>query len=127
MSITKPASRFFNRRGLSLLLIPAALFTLAASSPQCTRTTDRVFSPRFSPTGDPDTFGECVSACAHTAAAARQAEAERFTAEMKACGDDESCKQGKAAEHVERLAVITHEFRVCVSICHNQGGGTGGN
>ncbi len=114
------------RRGWYVLLPALSFVFLASSSPQCTRTSDHLLSPSALQ-GENSAFGQCVTGCAHAAVEARAEESERFVAAMQACDGDPECHQDEAARHVDRLAVIAHEQRICMAVCHDQGVGSGGN
>lgn len=108
-----------------VVLLPAlAMVFLTASSPQCARTSDRALNPVSSAASAE--FGSCISGCARGTAQARSLELEEFVAKMKAC-ETEECKQGTAAEHVANLMAIQYEFKICMTVCHDQGAATGGN
>jgi hypothetical protein len=110
-----------------LLGILCSFLLMAASSPQCARTDDLAFTPRFSPADDDfPGVGSCWQECAHAANEARLAEIESFSADVQACEDSE-CRAERAAQHVAIMQAISEAQRECMSLCHNQGAGTGGN
>jgi hypothetical protein len=98
---------------------------MAASAPECARTEDSPLSSSTALNPSAGDAGVCLSACASQAADLRLAERERFKAAMGACQDEE-CRQEEAALHVVILTEITAGLRECMSACHNQGGGSGG-
>lgn len=108
-----------------VVLLPAlAMVFLTASSPQCARTSDRALNPVSSAAGVE--VGKCISGCTKDAAEARSLELEEFVARMQAC-ETEECKQETAAEHVANLMALQYEFKICMTVCHDQGAATGGN
>ena len=98
---------------------------MAASSPQCARTGDIPLSPATSLSSSADT-GECLQACVDAADADRSEERARFRAAMEACQTSD-CYQEEAAFHAGIMQEIASEQRRCMSVCHNQGSGSGGN
>jgi hypothetical protein len=113
------------RAGWVSLFALCSFVLMAASSPQCARTQDTPLAPTgsLSPSGD---VGICLQDCAGAALAARTQERERFRAAMEACQTPE-CNQQEAALHVSIMQEIASEERACLTDCHNQGGGSGGN
>jgi hypothetical protein len=113
------------KAGWFLAFSALSVVLMAASSPQCARTEDTPLSPAGSVTTSGDA-GECIRDCAADANELRLAERDRFKSAMEGCVDSD-CFHEEAALHVAILQEITGDERNCMSSCHNQGGGSGGN
>jgi hypothetical protein len=70
---------------------------------------------------------QCIGQCQVTATQALTDEARRFAANIRACAGDPSCIQTETARHQAAVQAITDALRACISGCHHQGGGDGGN
>jgi hypothetical protein len=106
-------------------VLGAAFLLMAASSPQCARSSDAPLG--FSAVLGPETRpGGCVENCAGPANQARRAERARFLDAIRNCQDG-GCRQTEAAMHASIMQQIAADQAVCVRACHNQGAGSGGN
>lgn len=113
------------KAGWFLVFCCASVVLMAASAPECARTEDNPLSSNTALSPTAGGAGECLQACAQQASELRLAERSRFKGAMEAC-QDEDCRQEEAALHVSILIEITSSERECMSACHNQGGGSGG-
>lgn len=103
----------------------ASIVLMAAGAPQCARTGDEVLAPSLSATGQG--VAPCQRGCAETANEARRAEVDRFVEAIHNCDPGTDCRAREAALHVSIMQDITETERICMSGCHNQGRGHGGN
>jgi hypothetical protein len=116
----------FRPRLLGLVAVGGASIALmAAGAPQCARTGDEVLAPTLSATGQG--VAPCQRGCAETAGEARRAEVDRFVEAIHNCDPGTDCRAREAALHVSIMQSITENERICMSGCHNQGRGHGGN
>jgi len=113
------------RASAAVLALPVALLLMAASSPQCARTSDYAFRPASLTEASSADLGACVQVCNGEANARRAAEIESFQEAMANCevGD---CRAEAAAQHAAIMQQIAFDARECRASCHNQGGGQGG-
>jgi|GEM_PF-7025907 len=107
-----------------LLVTGMAFFTMAASNPQCARTSESVTGPSLGAQGTQDA---CNQDCVSTYQSAKKAEQARFKAAMAACNNDPACKDSESATHDEIVAELAADKDACVADCtHQQGSGIGG-
>jgi len=113
------------RKSMALLALPAALLLMAASSPQCARTSDYAFRPASLSEASSSDMGACINVCNEEAKTRRDAEQARFVDVIQNCevGD---CRAEAAAQHVAIMQDIAADARACRGTCHNQGLGQGG-
>jgi hypothetical protein len=113
------------RKSTALLALPAALLLMAASSPQCARTSDYAFRPTSLTEASSSDMGACITVCNQEAIVRRAAEQSRFVSTIQECevGD---CRAEAAAQHAAIMQEIAADARACRSACHNQGQGQGG-
>lgn len=107
------------------VLAAASIALMAAGAPQCARTGDEVLAPTLSATGQG--VAPCQRGCAETANEARRAEVDRFVEAIHNCDPGTDCRAREAALHVSIMQSITENEQICMSGCHNQGRGHGGN
>jgi hypothetical protein len=119
-SLRPRTPRLLAAAGVSLCLT-------ASTAPQCTRTGDEVLSPAFSTAGQGESVGQCWRDCAQTANDARKAEQDRFVDALLDCVPGTDCRAREAALHVSIMQGFAETERNCMSGCHNQGRGHGGN
>jgi hypothetical protein len=101
-----------------------AFFSMAASSPQCARTSQSVNGPSL---GAQATADACSQDCVATYQAAKKGEQTRFKAAMTACNDDPACRAAESATHDEIVAELAADKDACITNCqHEQGTGIGG-
>ena len=107
-----------------LIVTGMAFFSLAASSPQCSRTPVSVTGPSLGAQGSGDA---CSQGCIDVFQAAKRAEQVRFKAAMAACNTDADCRAAESATHDEIVAELAADKDACLVNClHDQGGGVGG-
>jgi hypothetical protein len=112
---------------LWLVVAGLAFFALAASSPQCARSSDSVLNPGPASIDAPDPVQECQHDCDATARTAERAEKKRHREESKACNDDPICLALEDQRHASTLAEIETDRQGCIDNCtHQQGTGLGG-
>jgi hypothetical protein len=110
----------------ALWLVVSALsfFALAASSPQCARTSETPLAPSL---GAQASDGACSQGCIDTFQQAKKAEQARFKEAMAACNGDEACRAAESATHDAIVEELTADKDGCIADCnHQQGTGTGG-
>ena len=112
---------------LWLVVAGLAFFAMAASSPQCARSSDSVLSPGLSPNTGPDPVKQCQQDCDATAREAERAERKRHRIDGKACNGDPICHAQEDALHAAIVAEIEADRLACRDNCtHQQGTGLGG-
>lgn len=112
---------------LWLVVAGLAFFALAASSPQCARSSDSVLTPGLGPNAGPDPVKQCQLDCDATAREAERAERKRHRTADKACNGDQACHDQEDALHATILAEIEADRLGCSDNCtHQQGAGLGG-
>jgi len=108
---------------LWLAVAVLAVFAMAASSPQCARTTENPMIPSLQPLGQ----SPCNAGCLDAFKTDKAAEKTRFKAAMAACNGDLDCRAAESEIHnliVAELVVVKDD---CLLDCqHQQGAGTGG-
>ena len=111
---------------LWLLVTGLAFFALAASSPQCARSTDSLVGPATL-SDAPDPVQQCQHDCDANARVQERAERKRHRAADKACNGDEACHVQEDALHAAILLEIEADRLGCRANCsHEQGSGVGG-
>ncbi len=104
-----------------------AFFALAASEPQCARVGDQVVSPDgTSLNSNKGGVSQCVRACVDEAQQRRADEKDLHHTNLKSCAGDWQCHQEEEARHESVMEQIAMDQRDCKALCHNQGGGHGG-
>ena len=107
-----------------LLVAGMAFFSMAASHPQCARTSGSVTGPSLGAQGAADA---CSQDCIDAYQAAKKAEQARFKAAMAACNTDPACRDAESATHDEIVAEMAADKDACIIDCqHQQGSGLGG-
>ena len=111
-------------RGLSgsFALFAVAILIMAASSPECTRTSDSLMGV----TELGRNSNGCRNSCIDAANESRVDERLRFLGAMQACESPE-CRQGEAQLHASIMQEIAQDLQICFGSCHNQGEGRGGH
>lgn len=111
---------------LWLALATATVVLMAASSPQCARTSDRSADVSLNPLA-PDPANACARDCKATARAGTKAERRRHRLASKACNGDAQCHVEEDALHAAIQAEIASDQALCIDACsHQQGAGVGG-
>jgi hypothetical protein len=112
---------------LWLVVAGLAFFAMAASSPQCARSSDSVVSPGLNPNTGPDPVKQCQQDCDATAREQERAERKRHRTADKACNGDQACHIQEDALHAAILIEIEADRLSCQDNCtHQQGAGLGG-
>ena len=107
-----------------MLVAGMAFFSMAASQPQCARSSEGVTGPSLGAQGTQDA---CSQDCIDTYQAAKKTEQARFKAAMAACNNDEACRAAVSAAHDEIVAELAADKDACIINCqHDQGTGLGG-
>jgi hypothetical protein len=107
-----------------LIIAVMAFFAMAASSPQCASSDDRVLNPGLEPLagGNP-----CIAKCNADRETAFQEEKIRFKGDKAACNGEPGCKEEAEALHAILLTEINADMDDCKLACqHEQGSATGG-
>jgi len=116
----------FRTRHAAFWLIVAgmAFFSMAASHPQCARTSESVTGPSLGAQGATDA---CTQDCIDAYQSAKKAEQTRFKAAMAACNTDQDCRAAESAAHDAIVAEMAEDKDACITNCqHQQGAGVGG-
>ena len=101
-----------------------AFFAMAASSPQCARTSENVTGPSLGAQGTADA---CTQGCIDSYQASKKAEQVRFKQAMAACNGDEACRHAESDIHDSIVAELVADKDACIANCaHQQGTGLGG-
>jgi len=101
-----------------------AFFAMAASSPQCARTSESVTGPSLGAQGTADA---CTQGCIDSFQSARKAEQIRHKAAMSACNGDQACRDAEEAADIAIKAEQVVDKDACIANCaHQQGTGLGG-
>jgi len=101
-----------------------AFFAMAASSPQCARTSESVSGPSLGAQGTADA---CTQGCVDAYQNAKKAEQARFKNAMRACNGDLACRAAESAAHDAIVAELASDKDACIADCsHQQGTGLGG-
>ena len=113
------------RQGAFWLIVTGmAFFAMAASNPQCARTSENVSGPTLGAQGTQDA---CTQGCINAYQTAKKAEQARFKAAMAACNDDAACRETESATHDGIVAELAADKDGCIINCqHEQGSGIGG-
>lgn len=112
---------------LWLAVAVLAVFAMAASSPQCARSTDEVVSPGLETLNTPDPVKVCQRDCDATRRVAIREERKRHRLASRACNGDMTCQTEEEMLHQSILAEIDSDHAACLIACeHNQGAGSGG-
>jgi hypothetical protein len=107
-------------RVLLLLMFAASTLTLT----HCRMVGDKLTGVQvgtFSRTND------CVKDCKKAKKDAEKAENRRHRDARRVCHGSRSCIEAEEARHRAALQEIEAAYRACVSGCHHQGGGRGGD
>jgi len=99
-------------------------FVMAASSPQCARSSDRALNPTLDTLagGNP-----CIAACNDAFKAGQKAEQARHKAALTACNGNPACKQAESDLHSAIMDELVSDKDDCKLACqHQQGTATGG-
>jgi len=110
------------RRAAPALALSAILAVVALSLVQCQMVEDTLTGVSLAKSS----AGSCVAACSKTANDALRAESDLHLANVKACGDDQSCLDQEEARHEAAVNAIQAERVRCQDECHHQGGGEAG-
>ena len=103
-----------------------SFFAMAASSPQCARTSDRSADVSLNPLA-PDPVKACERDCRAAARVATRDERKRHRLASKACNGDVQCHLEEDALHEAILAEIAADEAACIDDCqHQQGAAAGG-
>jgi hypothetical protein len=70
---------------------------------------------------------KCVTGCQNVANDAIRLESRVHVLRVKACNGNETCLAEEEARHEAAVEAIQAQREDCVSGCHHQGGGDGGN
>ena len=70
---------------------------------------------------------DCIQACEQFRDIAVFQESQFHRAKIRACRMDVECLEDENQRHTNRLADIETEYQACLTGCHHQGGGSGGN
>jgi len=101
-----------------------AFFAMAASSPQCARTSESVTGPSLGAQGTADA---CTQGCIDSYQLAKKAEQVRFKAAMVACNGDLACREAESDSHDAIVLELVADKDACIANCaHQQGTGLGG-
>lgn len=101
-----------------------AFFAMAASSPQCARTSESVTGPSLGAQGTADA---CTQGCIDSFQNAKKAEQARFKAAMAACNGDLACREAESDAHDAIVLELVADKDACIANCsHQQGTGLGG-
>ena len=104
-----------------------AFFALAASEPQCARVGDQVVSPDgASLNSNKGGVSQCVRACVDEAQQRRADEQDLYQANLASSLGDWQAIQEEEVRHNTVMEQIAMDQRDCKALCHNQGGGHGG-
>jgi len=107
-----------------LFLAVLAFGAMAASSPQCARSSDEVTGPSLNSLAGP---GACDNDCKAARRLAIREERRRHRLADRACNGDLECHAIEDALHAATLAEIEADFQDCLTACaHQQGSGLGG-
>jgi hypothetical protein len=102
-----------------------AFFAMAASSPQCARTSESPLTPSLSAQSGGN--GTCSQLCIDDFQIAKKLEQVRFKEAMDACNGDQACKDQETAVHDAINNELVADKDACIANCsHTQGGATGG-
>ena len=102
-----------------------AFFAMAASSPQCARTSESPLTPSLSTQAGGN--GACSQACIDDFQALRKAEIARFKSAIAACNGDQACKDAETLVDQAIKAEQVVDKDACIANCsHQQGAGTSG-
>ncbi|HET9233377.1 MAG TPA: hypothetical protein VFP10_04495 [Candidatus Eisenbacteria bacterium] len=106
----------------SFALFAVAIVVMAASSPECTRTSDSLLGvSELSRSSN-----GCRDACVDAAITARHDERIRFAGAIQNCESAE-CRKDEAQLHASIMREISTDLQICFGSCHNQGEGRGGH
>ena len=98
-------------------------FTMAASSPQCAKSTDQALSPGF----DALAANTCVQDCIAVMQAGFRDEKVRYREAKELCNGDYDCLQEAAMLNVAIKAELVEDKDMCILACeHEQGAATAG-
>jgi hypothetical protein len=101
-----------------------AFFAMAASSPQCARTSESVTGPSLGAQGTADA---CTQGCVDSYQSSKKAEQVRFKAAMVACNGDLACRDAESVIHARIVDELAADKDACITNCtHQQGTGLGG-
>jgi len=107
-----------------LTIAVMGFFVMAASSPQCARSSDRTLNPTLETLG---TGNPCIDACNDAFKSGQKAEQARHKAALTACNGDPVCKQTESDIHNAIQAELVSDKDACKLDCqHQQGTATGG-
>jgi len=112
------------KAALWLMVAACAFFVMAASSPQCARSSDRALNPTLDTLagGNP-----CIAACQDAFKAGQKAEQARHKAALTACNGNPACKQAESDLHSAIMDELVSDKDDCKLACqHQQGTATGG-
>src|SRR5262245_45292118 len=113
-------------RQLALWLAVAgmAFFAMAASSPQCARTSESVTGPSLGAQGTADA---CTQGCIDDYQTKKKAEIARFKTAMVVCNGDLACREAESVVHDAIVLELVADKDACIADCsHQQGTGVGG-
>ena len=101
-----------------------SVLVMAASSPQCARTSDRSVNPTLDELG---TGNPCIDACNDAFKAGQKAEQARHKAAIDGCNGNPDCKHAESDLHSAIMDELTYDKDECKLACqHQQGTATGG-
>ena len=101
-----------------------SLFVIAASSPQCSSTSDDVLNPALSPQQG---SSDCKKGCVDTKNAGFLTEKARFRQAKIDCNGDQSCLDEQIAINQAIKAELVADKDACQADCdHEQGTAVGG-
>jgi hypothetical protein len=107
-----------------LAVAAMAFLAMAASSPQCARTSDLSVNPSLETLSDGN---PCVQGCIDNFQSAMQAEKIRFKDAMAACNSDSDCRYQESLTHETNVDELVADKDACIVVCeHQQGEGAGG-
>ncbi len=107
-----------------LIVTGMAFFAMAASNPQCARTSETALAPGL---GAQAADGACSQDCIDTFQEAKKAEQARYKDAMSNCNGDEACREAESATHNSIVAELVADKDNCIVNCsHQQGTGVGG-
>jgi hypothetical protein len=95
-------------------------FTMAASSPQCARSTDQALNPGVDALAAGGNI--CVQNCIDALQAGFRAEKERYRLAKEECNGDYECLEEEAMLNIAIKAELVEDKDMCIVACeHEQG------
>ena len=112
-----------NRRGIGILALAATLGITTLTLSQCRLVQDNVTGVDVT-ASRLSARSACVRSCNDTFKAAQESEESRYRNAVRACGNDDACRDAARDQHRVIKDQIEDAKKACKNNCYNEGSGS---